>query len=168
MSTLKIEEMSPQELSNNALFLRAFLECSNELQEGVRAMLRIVFDAEADEQERWMATGTVLEILFPAAHEGLDLGELGPSAKGRFDGLAAALQEVERQEEEFARRLKMVMAAKGINQSELAALCGVGQPAISNMLNRQCRPQQRTIERLATALGVQPRDLWPEADVSRH
>ena len=52
-----------------------------------------------------------------------------------------------------------------MTQEQLAAKIGVGQPAISNMLNRQCRPQRRTVKRLATALDVSPEDLWPGIDI---
>ena len=62
---------------------------------------------------------------------------------------------------EFANSLDGHMKAKGISQVELAAAIGVGQPAISMMLSRDCRPQRRTVEKLARALGVPPNDLWP-------
>jgi transcriptional regulator with XRE-family HTH domain len=53
------------------------------------------------------------------------------------------------------------MTKSGITQEELAKTVGIGQPAISNMLKRQCRPQKRTVERLAEALKLSPQDLWP-------
>ena len=34
------------------------------------------------------------------------------------------------------------------------------------MLNRSCRPQKKTILKLAEALNVQARDLWPDIDVA--
>jgi len=43
----------------------------------------------------------------------------------------------------------------------LAEKIGVGQPAISMMLQRQCRPQKRTVMRIAEALGVSAEELWP-------
>ncbi len=48
-----------------------------------------------------------------------------------------------------------------MSQVELAAAIGVGQPAISMMLSRNCRPQRRTVECIARALEVTPNDLWP-------
>ena len=65
------------------------------------------------------------------------------------------------EEETFANSLDGHMKSKGISQVELAAAIGVGQPAISMMLSRDCRPQRRTVEKLARALGVPPNDLWP-------
>jgi transcriptional regulator with XRE-family HTH domain len=53
------------------------------------------------------------------------------------------------------------MQAKKWTQEMLAEKAGVGQPAISNMLNRQCRPQRRTIQKFAAVLGVSPDELWP-------
>ena len=34
------------------------------------------------------------------------------------------------------------------------------------MLKRNCRPQKKTIVSLASALDVEPRDLWPDVDVT--
>ncbi len=34
------------------------------------------------------------------------------------------------------------------------------------MLNRTCRPQKKTIVKLAEALNVQPSDLWPDIEVA--
>jgi transcriptional regulator with XRE-family HTH domain len=53
------------------------------------------------------------------------------------------------------------MEERGVTQTELAERIGVGQPAISNMLCRQCRPQKRTVEKIAAALEVAPEELWP-------
>jgi transcriptional regulator with XRE-family HTH domain len=47
-----------------------------------------------------------------------------------------------------------------MTQEQLAAAIGVGQPAISMMLNRNCRPQARTVKKLADALGVEIEELW--------
>ncbi len=66
------------------------------------------------------------------------------------------------EEATFAERLSAVMAAKGFSQSRLARASDVGQPAISMLLARSCRPQRRTVERLARALDVAPGDLWPD------
>ncbi len=46
-------------------------------------------------------------------------------------------------------------------QNELAAKVGIGQPAVSMMLNRACRPQRKTVIRFAEVLEVAPQDLWP-------
>jgi transcriptional regulator with XRE-family HTH domain len=70
------------------------------------------------------------------------------------------------QEATIAQRLREVMEAKHVSQSELASRGGCSQPAISQMLNRNCRPQKKTILKLAEALNVQPGDLWPDIDVA--
>ncbi|MFN9292273.1 MAG: helix-turn-helix domain-containing protein, partial [Planctomyces sp.] len=69
--------------------------------------------------------------------------------------------ELDAEEATFAERLRAIMEAKNVSQEQLALLTGVGQPAISNMLKRQCRPQRRTIVRLAQALDVAESELWP-------
>lgn len=75
-----------------------------------------------------------------------------------------AIADLDREEEEFATRLQKLMIEKGVTQQQLAEKLKVGQPAISNMLNRQCRPQRRTIYRIAGALGVNPEELWPNIE----
>ena len=58
-------------------------------------------------------------------------------------------------------RLRTAMHQRGVTQEQLADKIGIGQPAVSMMLQRHCRPQQRTVRRLAEALGVAPEELWP-------
>lgn len=58
------------------------------------------------------------------------------------------------------------METKRISQQELADLVGCSQPAISQMLNRSCRPQKKTILKIAEALQGQAQDLWPDIDVA--
>ena len=70
------------------------------------------------------------------------------------------------QEATFAQRLRELMETKRVSQQELAARARCSQPAISQMLNRACRPQKKTILKLAEALKVQPRDLWPDIEVA--
>jgi transcriptional regulator with XRE-family HTH domain len=70
------------------------------------------------------------------------------------------------QEAAFAEKLHELMKSRGITQVELASRIGCSQPAISQMLKRQCRPQKATILKLASALGVDPRELWPDLDVT--
>jgi transcriptional regulator with XRE-family HTH domain len=80
--------------------------------------------------------------------------------------LAPEVQKVNAQEEMFAQRLREQMTAKRISQRELADRVGCSQPAISQMLNRMCRPQKKTILKLAEALNVQAHELWPDIDVA--
>lgn len=65
----------------------------------------------------------------------------------------------------FAEALHKLMRERDLTQERLGELVGVSQAAISNMLNRDCRPQRKTIEKFAEALGVSPRSLWPNYDV---
>ena len=137
---------------------RAFDECDPEIQGVIREMFAICDSADADDDEKNRAMATAVEALFPSlASDTLEfvdgIREL-ESSKQRESELDA-------EEAAFAERLKAVMESRGWTQERLAAAIGVGQPAISNMLNRQCRPQLRTVSRLAEALGVEPNELWP-------
>jgi lambda repressor-like predicted transcriptional regulator len=147
-----------------ATFLRAYLECSDEIQAGIRNMLDIVNDPNTDEDDRNMTLITLADALFPHPHGtkfGVDLEESEKLAAEYSEEARTAREEMDREEETFAVRLRTAMETRGITQEQLAAKTGVGQPAISNMLNRQCRPQRRTVLRLAEALETTPQDLWP-------
>jgi lambda repressor-like predicted transcriptional regulator len=147
-----------------AKFLRAYLECSDEIQAGIRDMLEILNDPNTDEDDRDMTLITLADALFPDPHDGklgVDLEEAEKHDAECSDEARAVLQELDREEATFATRLRDLMANRRITQEELAAKTGVGQPAISNLLNRQCRPQRRTVLRLAESLDVAPENLWP-------
>jgi transcriptional regulator with XRE-family HTH domain len=68
------------------------------------------------------------------------------------------------EEQTFAQRLSAFLTEKEMTQEQLASAIGVGQSAISNMLNRQCRPQRKTVARIAAALGIEPAELWSSND----
>ena len=163
MATLN-PEIEKLTLLQAAKFLRAYLECSDEIQAGIRKMLEILNDPSTDEDDRDMTLFTLADALFPDPHQGklgMDLDEAERLGTGFSKETSMVLEEMDREEETFAARLRTAIEHKGITQEQLAAEIGVGQPAISNMLSRQCRPQRRTVIRLADALDVTPGDLWP-------
>ncbi len=73
-------------------------------------------------------------------------------------------ERLDREEVIFANRLARLIDEKSVTQVELARRIGVSQSAISMLLARRCRPQRRTVARIAEALGVSESDLWPEAE----
>jgi lambda repressor-like predicted transcriptional regulator len=163
MATLncEIEKLTLLQAAN---FLRAYLECSDEIQAGIREMLEVLNDPNTDNDDRDMTLRTLADALFPNPHNGklgIDLEESEKVGADYSEEMRATLEEMNREEETFADRLRSVLETQGITQEQLAQKAGVGQPAISNILNRQCRPQRRTVRRLADAIGVQPSELWP-------
>lgn len=149
--------------------LHAYHECSDAVQEGIREMLAILEDPEAEADEREMAMATLADALFPNPHKGqhgMDLEESESDAVGASEELRGIVERMDREEAVFAERLAQLMKEKGLTQTQLAERIGVGQSAISNMLNRNCRPQRRTVLRLAEALSVSATELWPETDMS--
>lgn len=145
-----------------ALFFRSYMEASDEVRDVIREMAAIINDTEADDDDRMSALDTLMEAMFPSSHDGalgIDLGDFreaqGESSKEEF-----SLHD--REEELFSERLRALMTEKGMNQVDLAERIGVGQPAVAMMLKRRCRPQRRTVERIAEALGVAPQQLWPD------
>jgi transcriptional regulator with XRE-family HTH domain len=152
-------------------FLGALIEYSDEVQRVVISLLNVVKDPRTTPDERKRALMTIADALFPNPCEvdgqyGQDLAASEAHAAARIAPLAREVQKMNAQEETFARRLGELMDAKQISQRELAERVGCSQPAISQMLRRMCRPQKRTILRLAEALNVHPRDLWPDIDVA--
>lgn len=139
----------------------AYLECSAEMQEVIRDMTLIVNDPEADDDERQAALATMAEALFPSGVNGSLGVDLEESEEMDTDEGKAILASMDQEEETFAERLFSLLKQRGMTQSDLAAAIGVRQPAISMMLARNCRPQRRTVKKIAEALEVAPESLWP-------
>jgi len=149
------DAVTMEELKAFAKLLRAYLSRDEEDREGIASMASIAIDPDATADEIEAALETLREGLYPTEPIDLEAGwELEPNEEN-------VSKRMDLEEETFANSLDGHMNAKGISQVELAAAIGVGQPAISMMLSRDCRPQRRTVEKLARALGVPPNDLWP-------
>ncbi len=151
-------------------FLCALIECSDELQEVVFRMFGIVENPQSTPFERKRALMTIADVLFlnpdSEGEYGMDLVASESLAAEESPRLASEVERMDTQETTFAARLRELMTAKGVTQQEIADRIGCSQPAISQMLNRKCRPQKRTILKLAEALGSRPQELWPDLEVA--
>jgi predicted XRE-type DNA-binding protein len=136
----------------------AYKECTPDVQEIVDDMVVIVNDPDSTSDEKEHALDTMLEALFPGLMN--DLVE-GFKSHRRSSAGRAIRTSLQKEEASFASRLARLMKDRRISQAELAKLIGVQQPAVSMMLKRGCRPQRKTILRLAKALKAEPGDLWP-------
>jgi lambda repressor-like predicted transcriptional regulator len=168
MSTNTIDFNALQmDLQRFAPLFQAYLECSDELQIHAQKLFKILSDPATDADDRALAAMTLADVLFPNFHEGelgSDLEECEAMAMHTPES-REALARMDEEEAVFADRLRAVMKEGGVSQVQLAERLGVGQSAIAMMLQRQCRPQRRTITRMAEALGVQPESLWPSSSV---
>ncbi len=145
-----------------AQWMHALMECSDVVQGVIRDMVEIMVDPDADDEDKEMAKATFLEALFPVSHNGslgADLAEL--EDEHRAGKVGQLLDEMNIEESTFGDRVKDALINRGMTQQQLGEAVGVGQPAISMMLNRESRPQRRTVEKIAEALGVSYEDLWP-------
>ena len=142
-----------------ARLLCAFVDCSTPIQNIVLEMADIISDPESDEEDRVVAFDAMMEALFPGKTADTREGyhTILRSPKG-----AEAASELRAEQEGFATRVRKLMKEKGITQEDLANAAEITQPAVSNLLARSCRPQRRTVEKFASALGVSPTELWPE------
>jgi lambda repressor-like predicted transcriptional regulator len=145
--------------------LRALQECDPKLREVALELFDHLNGDDLDPEQAYATTALIAEILFPNEDQkgmpGLDLEEAEKSAPTADASAGPLLTEMDRQEATFAERLRGAMTEQGITQAELAAKVGIGQPAISMMLNRTCRPQRKTVRKIAEALGIDPVALWP-------
>ena len=145
-----------------AMAFCAYTECCAEVQAAIRDMSSIVNDPDADEDEREMALSTIQDALFPvhhAGHLGMDVVAWDRlEARNRPD----VASDLDQDEATFAERVGALMGRQGMSQADLADAIGVGQPAVSMMLARNSRPQARTVQRIAAALGVPAAELWPK------
>jgi DNA-binding XRE family transcriptional regulator len=147
-------------IENIKIYLRiksAFDECSDDIKEVVNEMVDISNSSESTEDEKRSAIYTIVEAIFPALAadllESCEKIRKSPKPQEYNNKLIS-------QEEFFANQVREIMTNKNITQEQLAERIGVGQSAICNMLNRKCRPQRRTIEKVAKALDVEVDALW--------
>jgi len=136
----------------------AFEQCEDVVKKVVHDMIEIYRDEESSSDEKEMAISTIMEAIYPSQSVD-DLQAFNRRVKDDNDGHNA---EMIQEEEHFAEKLQALMTEKDMTQVQLAQATGVGQPAISNMVNRQSRPQKRTIVKIAAALQVEPSDLWAD------
>ncbi len=162
-----MRSMSPAERQR---FIATLLECSDDVQNVVVSMLAVLKNHDASRNERQRALMTMADALHLNPYEdgkyGLGLVASEADAAERHPALAREVEKMNSQEATFAARLKELMETKRVSQQELADRVGCSQPAISQMLNRNCRPQKKTILKLAEALNVQAHDLWPDIEVA--
>jgi predicted XRE-type DNA-binding protein len=146
----------------------ALQECDPKLKAAAVKLFRNLVSGELDDYQKHATWALLAEILFPNADEdgriGLDIEDAEQIARETAPEAKAVLDQLDQDEATFAQRVQELMDAKGLTQTELAKLVGIGQPAVSLMLKRQSRPQYSTVTRFAEALGVAPKDLWPPVD----
>ena len=64
----------------------------------------------------------------------------------------------------LGRRMKLLMAARGMTQGQLADQCGINDATVSAYVNGSMTPGIDKVWRIAEALGVTPNELcgWSE------
>lgn len=151
-----------------AEFYSALVESDSETRRDVDELVALAQDRDTDEIERETLLATIAQSLFPRIGEAEVLAASVAGWEPTTHAEVIANCELMEEESAFARKLRATMRDKGITQAALAGLMGVRQPAISMMLSRTCRPQRRTVEKLASALGVEIGELWlPRTTVGR-
>ena len=152
-------EVLTESVRNFLCVQHAYTECSDEVQAVVGDMTEVFNSPDATEEEKTGALYTIVEAIFPdVANEVCDVCEQfrkHPQSREYNDRLRD-------QEQRFAEKVLGIMKEKHITQTELADRIGIGQSGVSNLLTRRCRPQKRTIEKIANALGVELCDLWSD------
>ncbi len=150
-------------------FLGALANSGDANYQVVARQLVVIKDSATTPADRQQAFTAIADALLPNADDqeapGLDLAASVSGSAAENLLLARDIEKLDTQQATFAERLREVMEAKRVSQQELANRVGVSQPAISQMLNRDCRPQKKTILKMAEALNVQACDLWPDIDV---
>jgi lambda repressor-like predicted transcriptional regulator len=156
-------------LQSAAPIIVALEESDHELRRGAIELFKQLNSGQLDAEACHATTALLAEMLFPEADPngipGFDLVEAEEIARATDPEASDVLARMDEEESVFARRLGELMQMKGLTQEELAAKVGLGQPAVSMMLNRSCRPQRKTVLRFAQALEVEPQELWPHFQV---
>jgi len=145
--------------------LCAYMECSDEVQKLIKDLItEVLLSSESDSDEKQMAVFSIADALFPNPYNGdhgIGLLESGTDAAKENAELLEIISCMDAQEASFSERLRTLMEEQGVTQQELADAVGLRQSAIANILGRNCRPQKRTVKKIAEAMGVAPKDLWP-------
>lgn len=158
MSTVNQRKSDPVEVSR---FISAFAECSTEIQNYVLEMTGIVSDESSTDDERSLAFDAISEALWT----GLTADVVEQHSKLLRDEIGVEARKVIDEEgKTFAENVRAALEKKGMTQDELAKEVGVTQPAIANILARHCRPQRKTVHKIADALGVTATSLWPTGE----
>ena len=117
---------------------------------------------ELDEEQRVATTTLLAEILFPNADDkgmpGLDLLDAEEISPKVYSEAGSVLAKMNEEESFFAQRVRRADGGQGARPGQLADKVGIGQPAISMMLNRSCRPQRKTVSRFAEAWEFRQRN----------
>ncbi len=140
--------------------LRAYFELDPWTQHEVQEDVQRCGDATATPADRARAEQRLARLLGSRGGN-RDAGR-ALSRDERFDPALRELRaRMDRREAAFGGTLARLMAERQLTQAQLAERIGVGQSAISMLLKRRCRPQRRTLGKLAAALDVPVETLWP-------
>lgn len=151
-------------------FYRSLVGASNRVRTEAKRLMAIMDASDSAPTEKDLAWQELLNRirLLPGGGWQQPIG-LGASKRGstkEFSRERSKVETLETQEAEFAERLRRIMKAKQVTQAQLAQRIACTQPAISQMLNRKCRPQRQTLDKIATALQIDVRQLWPDIEVA--
>ena len=113
---------------------------------------------------------SVIELIAILENDQLSVDDRRQAARAIADALSlrveCEVQKTDSQEADFAKRLRSLLDKKGVTQHQLAERIGCTQPAISQMLNRKCRPMRKTLMKISEALNIDVRELWPDLEVA--
>ncbi len=181
MNTQNLENPNDISIEAFSLFLNTssqlYMECSDEVQAVVHEMFAVLTNADASPEEKRRASTTIAHALHPIATEGhgsfgMDLAQIEKETATKHPDeskrpvIVKRLEQMDSQESSFAERLRNLLEKRNITQQELGDRADCTQSAISKMLSRNCRPQKKTIIKLAAALKVEPTELWPDLEVA--
>src|SRR5262249_20622251 len=140
--------------------LQAFFQLDARAQQEIQEQVKRLGDPQTSPAER-DCVEKMLAARLQSAPDRYHAGRV-VSREERFSSAQRELRaHMEQVEAAFAATLARLMAERQLTQAQLAERIGVGQSAISMLLKRRCRPQRRTLGKLAEALGVPVEELWP-------
>ena len=141
--------------------LALFESLGHEQRAQLKEMLSEFLDTENAEERKEILV-SILEFCLPDAYFSIEDSASIDGWAEADDNAKAALDRLGQRKREFASRLELILAEKGITQEQLAERLGVTQPTVSAILSGQHKPQPRTLSKLSEALGVKVEALWPQ------
>jgi DNA-binding XRE family transcriptional regulator len=139
--------------------LQAYFNLDPRTQEEVRLQVMGMGDSQSSKADGTNPEKKLAALLWSAQNTkpGLTISR----EKRLTPEVAEIRARMDKAEAAFAATLERLMAERQMTQAQLAEKIGTGQSAISMFLKRKCRPQRRTLGKLAAALEVPVEELWP-------
>lgn len=145
-------DLRPQDVMV-AFVIERFKQMSAETYADIFTLLKEITDPQTSERDQQEIFSTIREILFPELIGELQAGPLG------FDGPVP--ERVQKRTDHVSKKIKQKREEQRLTQAQLAEKSGLQQSHICRLESGKHSPSYKTLEKIASALGITIGDLDP-------